>query len=247
MTLIPSETIYEFSDGDQGAGVFAIQKALNATTEKPANKVATDHYFERKTREAVERFQWKKNIGADGVFGARTSAAMVLALIPKVDVQTPNGLLRGLIEGESGNLIGAVNWSVAGGVDCSYTQRRVYEADYDDLAVVQRAWNPLYQMRLFSNRVVERFEVFRKGSAVNTDEYAWRLAVLNHNYPYAAQQYAAGKWPNTYANSPQQWVKNVGAKFPTGFPIETPHDWCRHYSLGAPEHDDPGTMTKYAW
>jgi hypothetical protein len=30
-----------------------------------------------------------------------------------------------------------------------------------------------------------------------------------------------------------------------GTPIQTPHGWCSHYSLGDRAYNDPGTMTKY--
>ena len=239
MTWVPSHTIFSSEEGDKGIVVYAIQQALNDT----GANLTTDSVFGGTTVEAVKRFQGKRRLVADGVFGPKSSKSMALALIPKVETSAPKGLIRGLVEGESGNHIGAVNWSVPGGVDCSYTQRRVYDAQLTDRTVVERAFDPLYQLGLFNHRLKDRFASFLP--RVENRERAWRLAVLTHNYPYAAEQYAEGTWPSVYALNPQPWVKNIGARFPDGVAVETPHDWCRHYSLSAPEHNDPGTMTKY--
>jgi hypothetical protein len=243
MSLIPPSTVYEVERDDTGIVVWAVQKALNATAAKPENKIPVDSDFGEATLEAVKRFQAKKGLVQDGVFGAASSKEMARVLAERATTPIPQGLLRGLIEGESGNLIGAVNHTVAGGVDCSYCQRRVYDEDYDDLAVVRRAFDPLYQINLFASRLKGRFDVYRgRGQVV---ERAWRLATLYHNYPYAADQYSLGRWPNSYALSPQQWVINIGAEMADGTPIQTPHGWCSHYSLGDRAYNDPGTMTKY--
>lgn len=247
MSLVPASSVYSVEEEDEGVVVFAVQKALNASALKPENRITVDSVFGAETTEAVLRFQTKKGLFEDGIFGPACSEAMALALFPKVKTVVPDGLLRGLVEGESGNLIGAVNWSVAGGVDCSYCQRRVLDADLGDPEVVRRAFDPLYQMQLFATRLRERFDAYLP--MVSNRERAWRIATLVHNYPYAAQQYALGRWPSAYALAPQSWVIDIGARFPDGAQVQTPDDWCRHYSLGAPAHDDPGTMTKYvtAW
>ena len=239
MTWVPSHTIFSSEEGDKGIVVYAIQTALNDT----GADLEPDSVFGEATVEAVKRFQGKRRLVADGVFGPKTSKSMALALAPKVESSAPKGLMRGVVEGESGNHIGAVNWSVPGGVDCSYTQRRVYDAQMTDRAAVERAFDPLYQLGLLSRHLEGRFASFL--SRVPDRERAWRLATLSHNYPYAAEQYAEQTWPSVYALNPQPWVQNIRAKFPDGVAVETPHDWCRHYSLGAPEHRDPGTMCKY--
>jgi hypothetical protein len=248
MSLIPSETVYSSENGDAGVVVYAIQKALNATALKPENKIVVDSAYGDSTEEAVRRFQVKKGIDDDGKFGPETSATMAAALEPKVRSSViPPGLLRGLIEGESGNLIGAVNWSVAGGVDCSYCQRRVYDEHYNDLEVVRRAFDPLYQMSLFANRLRDRHDAYYGWTHVKTHEWAWRLATLYHNWPYAASKIASVGYGglSSYWFTPAAWVVNIGASMDNGTPVQTPLGWAKFYSLGAPEYDHKGKMVKY--
>ncbi len=248
MSLIPSKTVYEVVRDDTGVVVWAMQKALNATVAKAENKIAVDSEFGLATEEAVVRFQEKKGLAPDGSFGPQTSEAMAITLAARATTPVPDGLIRGLIAGESGYLIGSVNHSVPGGVDCGYCQRRVFDEDADNLDVVRRAFDPMYQINLFAGRLRNRYEIFR-GRGFSAEK-AWRLATLNHNYPYAAEQLSLGRWPNAYSDSYQQWVVNIGGPngpltFPDGEPITTPMEWCQFYALGAPEHDWPGQMTKF--
>ncbi len=253
MSLVPPSTVWSVEFGDKGIVVWAVQKALNATALKPENKVQVDSVFGDSTNAAVWRFQEKKGLDPDGVFGIQSSTEMVKALVPKAadgagssttDRLIVQDLLRGLVEGESGNAIGAVNWSVAGGVDCSYTQRRVYDSALDDTPTVQRAFDAVYQLRLFASRLKEHHDIYLPRVS-GVQESAWRLATLYHNYPYAAEQLSLGKWPNTYSTNEQAWVVANNVYFPDHVQVKTPLQWCQHYSLGAPEHGDPGTMTKF--
>ncbi len=244
---VPDSTVYEVERGDSGVVVYAIQKSLNATSVT-ANKIVVDTAYGDQTVERVKAFQDKKGLFVDGKFGPKTSEAMAIALFPKIRSTTiPDGLLRGLVEGESGNLIGAVNTSVAGGIDCSYCQRRVYDEDYNNLDVCFRAFDPLYQMNLFANRLRSRKEVYDGRAAVKNDETAWRLSTLYHNYPYAAEKISqvGVNGLSAYWSSPQDWVENIGAKMDDGTPVRTPLGWCKYYSLGAPEYNHKGKMVKY--
>lgn len=239
---VPPSSGTSLVKGKQGIAVWALQRALNAQ----GYGLLEDGLFGDSTDWAVREFQRKNNLTVDGIFGRGSSAVLAVKLAAK-PTDVPKGLIRGAVEHESGNWIAAVNWTVAGGVDCGYLQRRVYDADLNNQAVIRRAFDGEYQVGLLANQLEDRHNAFFGRPGAQTHERAWRLAMLNHNYPFAATEYSFGRWPSSYALSPQDWVLAVGAKFPDGAPIKTPHEWCQHYSLGAPGHNDPGQTTKYAY
>lgn len=240
MTAIPASTIYSSERGDRGLVVWAIQRGLNST----GYLLAEDSDYGPVTEGVVRDFQEKHGLAADGVFGPASSAKLAWVLERAVRHTVPAGLLRGLVEGESGELIGAVSWSSPGGVDCSYVQRRVYESQFGTDAEY-RAFDALYQLNLLARRLRERKDAFYGRENVVSHERAWRLATLHHNYPYAADKLSHGEWKTSYSTSPQDWVIRIGARFDDGTPVETPLQWCKWYSLGAQRHDHPGTMVRY--
>ncbi len=243
--LIPAQTVSTVDRGDRGTVVWAVQRALNERGVPVP--LAEDGISGERTQEAVEAFQGRIGLTIDGRFGPRTSEALIVLLINKAGMAVPDGLIRGAVAGESGYLIGAVNHSVAGGVDCSYLQRRVYEADYGDLEVVHRAFDPVYQVKLLGRALIYRHGAFYGRPGAQTHQAAWRLAALNHNYPSAADKISrvgiGGL--SSYWRTPQSWVQGIGAKFPDGVPVETPLEWCQFYALGNPAHNAPGLVTRF--
>jgi hypothetical protein len=245
--LVPASSVYQLERSDHGVVVYAAQRALNATIARPENRIAADRVYGLETVAAVEAFQERKGLSVDGKFGPLTSRAMAVALEPKVKALVPAGLVRGLVEGESGGLIGAINASVPGGRDCSYCQRRVLENAYADDEVVRRAFDPRYQMNLFASRLRERKDAYLARPLVTSHEWAWRCSTLNHNYPALAEKITTVGVGglSSYYTSPQPWVQAIGARMADGTPVQTPLGWGKFYALGAPEHDHPGVMVKY--
>jgi hypothetical protein len=241
---IPQNTKYVFKKGDRGIGVWAIQRAIQETWTDPSGLVV-DGIFGRNTDTWVRYFQAEQKLTVDGVFGPASSAAMVPELEATVSVKVPDGLIRGLVEGESGNLIAAVNWSVPGGVDCGYVQRRVYTPADD--ATIQRAFNSGYQLNLLGRSLRDWHDRYLGKPGASTHEKAWRCATVRHNYPAGADKVADLGPENlsSYYTTAQAWVEDIGAHFPDGTPIRTPLGWMEHYALGNPAHSEPGTMTKY--
>lgn len=242
---LPTSTDYTIQYGDTGMKAWAVQKAL----EERGYNISLDGVYKVQTRDTVEAFQRANDLSpVDGKFGPATSAKMAARLEPMVPGSIPAGLIRGFSKGESGDLIAAVNWTVSGGVDCGYVQRRLYDADFDNLDAKKRAFDSLYQFKLLGQSLVSWHDKYwSDDNAVNTHEWAWRLAALRHNYPYGADKIAAVgiSGLSSYWTSYQQWVADIGAKFPDGTPITWPLSWCKHYALSAPEHNDPGLVTKY--
>lgn len=246
--MIPTSTVYTLERGDRGVVVWAVQRGLNdvgrASTSPP---ISEDGVFGDETFKAVGDFQSSTGLVRDGRFGPKTSAKMAIVLSQFVSVAVPRGLLRGILSAESGNLIGAVNASVAGGIDCGYAQRRVYESDYGNEAVVRRAFDGLYQMNLLASSLLGRHNAFFGRPGARTHERAWRLATLNHNYPYAADKISREGTGSlsSYWTSPQNWVISIGAKFPDSAPVRTPLEWCQYYALGSTAHNAPGVTTQF--
>ena len=247
MTIaIPKQTKYSFKKGNRGVVPWAIQRSLNHA----GHRLVEDGVYGPQTKRAVMNFQRRFGLYVDGVFGPASSSALAAHLGGLAEERlpvVPKGILKGMVEGESGNLIGAVNWSTAGGVDCGYLQRRVYESAYKQGAVIRRAFDGYYQMGLLVIQLNERHKTFLERPGAKIHERAWRLAILNHNYPYAADlisRVGIGGL-SSYWTSAQQWVINIGVKFPDGLPIYTPLEWCQKYSLGNREHNEPGFMARY--
>lgn len=253
---IPATTAYTFRQGDRGVGVWALQRALN--TMPNWADVPLDGDFGPMTKDSVTRFQkviWPKDAAQqDGIAGPGTQRALVTRHVVASDTDLPVGLLDGFAANEGGYLLAAVNRSVAGGVDCGVFQRRVYEGDYTDDAVVQRAFDVGYQADLLANRLVELRPVLQARAGTNDGyngmaprEKAWRLAALNHNYPVGADTLSrtpirslSSAW-----TSPASWVTGFGFKFPDGTAVRTPLDWCHLYAgvLGVGERSTGGLVT----
>lgn len=248
---IPKTTDPSLRVGDRGIVVWSLQKALNAQN----TDVALDGDFGPATENSVKVTQRALGLIADGIAGPRTQAGLVSLILHPLEGTVPPNLLRGFSEMEGGNLLGAVNWSVVGGVDSGVFQRRVYEADYGDDAVIQRAFDTAYQGRLLRDRLVELRSIFepRTGTrdgygGMSPREKAWRLACLNHNYPSAADRFSRTPIHQlaSYWTTPQTWVTGFDFRFPDGTAVRTPLEWCHLYSgVLAGKHGHKGNVTRY--
>jgi hypothetical protein len=158
------------------------------------------------------------------------------------DGSVPGGLIDAIVLGESGGYIAAVNWSVAGGVDCGFTQRRVTQPY--STAAVQRAFDSLYQFNLLQDNLLDRFRDFSNYAYVkgrgDRVEFAWRLAVLHHNWPYGASRLAQGF---QLSLTKATWVP-AGTKFEDGQPVVTFRDWAKFYAMGSKAHSHRGHMVR---
>lgn len=238
----PTATKYSFREGDTHQGVWAVQRGLNSL-DWLDSPLVEDGAFGPTTDEAVKLWQDAVGLMADGIFGPNSQARFLRSVVVRTDAgsKVPKGLVEGVCQGESGNYIAAVNTSVSGGTDCGYTQRRVYEP-YEE-AAVKRAFDSLYQVNLLVKSLVGRYDVYVTKPAVtkrsDKTEYAWRLATLYHNWPYAADRLANG-----YVLSQQTatWA-------PDGVPswAKTYSGWAKYYAMGSKANNWPGLMTQQAF
>jgi Putative peptidoglycan binding domain len=222
--------------GDTGWPVYALQRGL---------AIGADGIFGPATESAVETYQAHAGLTADGVAGAKTQAALVRALDTATHAAHPSlpaGLLRGFADTESGANLGAVNWSIAGGVDCGVVQIRVYGPPYD-VGAMKSAYAPAGALDKVAADFLTRTDTYRAMAyaARHPAEFAQRCAALAWNWPFAAEQYAKfGGLPDP--NKVASWVPD-GIKFPDGAFVVTWRDWAQFYAMGGPHGE--GRVTRY--
>jgi hypothetical protein len=200
----PTATKGSFRKGDVHLGVFSIQSALNVIHDTAA--LVEDGAFGTHTEAEVKHYQQAVGLTADGVVGQKTQEKLAHSCIIRTlyGAKLPKGLLEGLVALESGNWIAAVNAKVSGGIDYGFTQRRCYGPPFVE-AQVRTAARPVGQVNLAAEQLYDRHAAFLVGMATLCPFNAWELAVLAHNWPWAAQTYHdAGHLPNP--NETADWV-----------------------------------------
>lgn len=238
----PRTLIYSVEQGDNGWPVFAVQSALNSL----GASLTLDGDFGPATDQAVRSFQAKYSLYVDGKFGPASSKKAVTLLDAKTHTklpEVPQGLIKGFAEGEGGNVLAAVNWSIPGGVDCGIMQYRVYEPY--TFTALSDAFNPLASMVKAGNEFLYRANTFYYMAGVKNrndrEEFSKRLAILAHNWPAGASDIAQdGQLYNP--NGLASWVP-AGVKFPDGTAVTTRLQWCQFYALGGPHGE--AVMAKY--
>lgn len=206
-------------EGMRGHEVAALQLLLKQVRSE---KLSVDGAFGPRTLAAVRRFQSHALIAVDGIAGMGTQTALGRAGV-KVAEQgenLPAGLLRGLVENESGYAIGAVNWQVPPGVDCGLAQDRVH----DPQGATPDRWEVAFGMGSLRNAAEElrsRHDSFYGDPGAKSHQRAWELASLAHNWPAGAAKLATGQ---ALSESPAAWVQAIGVKG-----VTSPADWARHY------------------
>jgi peptidoglycan hydrolase-like protein with peptidoglycan-binding domain len=209
---------YTLREGIRGHDVAALQLNLNDA----GLRLAIDGDFGPLTFTAVKLYQDRRGtLHDDGIAGPVTQRHLALELMRPAqrDHRIPNGLLRGIVEGESGFFVGAVNWSVPGGVDCGWTQRRLAPDAPDE--ELRAAFSGRHSFGRVAAELRERKDTYYGRKAVQTHQRAWELAVLHHNWPAAAMSLAVG---GTLSNQPAGWVTAIGVPG-----VTTPAQWADYY------------------
>jgi hypothetical protein len=177
---VPRNIPYTLKRDDDGMAVWALQRCLNSFTDL-GFKTAEDGDFGPRTEANVKAYQGMVKLEADGVVGPQTQMRLAQSCVIRVDSTKalPKNLLLAVVRGESGGLIAAVNWSVPGGVDCGFTQRRI-PVPYTE-AQAKDAFDSRQQIERLRTELTDRFRAFSREDTVRSRsdaaEYAWRLAV----------------------------------------------------------------------
>jgi len=208
-------------EGLQGWDVWALQRAL---------AIPPDGVFGKITTAAVKHFQGEHGLAQDGIAGPVTQRDVAEDLIWPVQKQlaTPPGLLRGLMEGESGYILGNYTKPYADGTrDVGLMMfnlaptRHNLEFAFDGTLTVARAANTLANIHRDYLKLAKN------------DRDAWRYAIGHHNWQAAAARYAAGtidRWVYTSRgkqyrmSDPAPWVIEQGVAG-----VRTGYDWFEHY------------------
>lgn len=218
-------------EGLVGWDVWALQAALGG--------LVRDGDFGAKTTSAVLVFQRARFTDLDdhdGIAGVKTQIALAKQMIWPVqkDQATPSGLLRGLVEGESGFWLGNHTAPYPNGTRdlgvCMFNRNPTAENlawAFDGrkaIAETARRW------------VLRRDYYLPMAGANGSERLAGRYAVLHHNWPAAADRFAdktIGSWTYTSRgesyrmSDPAPWIRELGVSG-----VETGYAWCTHYVSG---------------
>ena len=208
--------------GDTHLGVWSLQVLLNDIYLNKLHPLDEDGVFGSGTEATVKKYQGDVGIKTDGVVGPHTQKRLVRSAIVRstFGAQLPKGLLEGQIALESGGILSAVNDSVPGGVDLGLVQQRVYGPPYSE-SRVKEAMDPIYAIGKSAEGLYRLATTTYSTPHANCPFNKWELAVLHHNWPYAASQYDKyGKLPSPNRNA--GWA-------PASLQPITWDEWARFY------------------
>jgi hypothetical protein len=225
---------YSFKKGMYGWDVQALQISLN-NNHYINPLLVEDGVFVTKTEVAVLELQQSLKITADGIAGPETQSALCSHQCHYAQhTYAPNGLLKGICLGESGGIIPATSALYANGSrDYGPFQNNMTNPTQSQL---HNAYNIAYESDRIAKSLYSNYKIYLGQPGALNDEQAWKLAVLNYNWPAAAAQIAAGNkntWVYTSAgiqyklSDPAPWVERIGIAG-----VKTGLDWCNFYVDG---------------
>lgn len=172
--------------------VYSLQNALRFLGHLEVGSADGD--FGDHTLAAVKAYQAQHSLAVDGIAGGRTQIRIITQIGTRAHAAfpaLPDGLFRGLVETEGGNVLAATNWSVPGGVDCGPVQRRLSGPPFA-FSELQAAFSVDRSFTWAANDpakgLLPRIARYRKISPKLSDENLLEYAVLAHNWPAAAEQ-----------------------------------------------------------
>lgn len=220
----------------RGWDVAALQIGLNSHR---STKLVVDGVYGKASEAAVRSEQEQHKLTVDGICGQATQTAICLFEANRAEAGhgLPGGMLRGLIEGESG-----FYFATTTGLYVRNNTR--------DLGVVQRN-TPMGDQALIHSAFAVRTQIDRtaKDLRLKHDEFfgrpgckthraAWENAVLFHNWQSAAYQIAAGTFDtwryiaadrngvkrSYHVDEPADWIIDIGVEG-----VETAREWVGFY------------------
>lgn len=227
MTLVPNEHFrYAFKKGMSGWDVEALQIAINGSGL--AQHLSADGSFGPLTEAAVKDLQGIFHITQDGIAGPETQGKICQRAASNAEAgKTPKGLLRGICEGESGNIIPCTTpLYTDGSRDYGPFQAHLHNPSQERLEV---AYNPNKEAVSVATETRGRFDKYVK--TVGTQS-AWECAVLYHNWPAAAEQLAKSNTNWVYESEGKSYTLNDRAPWieALGVPgVTTGMQWCKFY------------------
>lgn len=223
--------------GMEGWDVLALQLGLRSVVSKA---IKANGSFGGGTLNLVLAFQAAQKLDIDGVAGVDTQRELAKELIWPVQrrFETPPGLIRGLIEAESGYRFGNYTGSYRNGTrDVGLTQENIAISDVNLLSALNGAQAI---QRLGKSLRDRKNYAIGKSSYVDTNAEAWKYgAILYHNWQAASNRYidgtiatwvytafdsVAGKYKQYRMSDPAQWIIDIGVAG-----VSTGYQWVNHY------------------
>lgn len=221
---------YVTRKGDEGEAVAALQVNLHG--------VLVDGAFGTQTARAVREVQAKNKLAVDGIAGVVTQRAICISLSRGASRAhgVPRGLLKSLMANESGFILGAFSRHPSdSGFDLGAYQNSIqpggasnaeYEHSYSVAEMAEEVASRMdAQHDAFSHPVGSWYLTNIGGG--NPERFAWQLALLNHNWPVAAQGIA--ERGSIYQDAtrdtlPEDWIVQA-----SGGRLHTPREWVTEY------------------
>lgn len=220
-----------FKRGMSGTDVAALQLNLPVTV---------DGWFGEQTGKAIRELQRRLNLFEDGIAGPATQQALVRERSASAELtwKLPTGMLASLVANESAFMVAAYSPHPSDdGYDIGAFQTSITVArDQTTLASA-------YDVLAGANRYAEALAKARKAYASPVDSlyrgewpstlpeerkgYTWQLAVLAHNWPYAAQNIAKiGRIFTEEGRDDREeaWIVSASAGR-----LHTPREWVEAY------------------
>ncbi len=229
MTLELGAWHYELEKGMQGTEVAALQINLG---------LVEDGVFGKQTENKVKAWQTDHNLTSDGVVGAKTFQSIVVELSTPAarKYNLPVGLAKSISFAESNFIVGAsgphpsdAGWDIGAYMISSgesFPSQDFIRESFDVKKASEKACGWLREARDRVTDVVESQYVYDLANA-NIGMFKWQMAVLSHNWPYAAQNIPRrGHIFNDPAqdDKPAAWIEQV-----TNYRLHTPREWVVNY------------------
>lgn len=193
-------------------------------------QLEVDGAFGPVTEKAVKSLQAAKNLKVDGIAGLATQRAIALREFAAVagPYKLPVGLLESVASNESGFALAAYSPHPSdagfdiGVLQCSVTPGLIgnqahYKLGYSARQIAVRSAADLRKVK----------DGFYGKPGAKTHRRAWELAVINHNWPSAAANMAAGGGP--YKESARNSRAEPWIVAASGGRLSTPNQWVSAY------------------
>ncbi len=198
---------YVFKRGMQGTDVAALQLNLAGVLVE-GHTIPVDGDFGRDTYKAVYKFQGLKGLVQDGIAGGKTQETLIVDRSQSAADRwgLPPGLLKSIAAQESGGYVAAYSPHPSDqGFDIGAYQKSVPPAQIGNQQWYENGYNVKYMAAGMAAKFSELYTKFVAADYVlnhiskygldlapfgvyKPRVFAWQLAVLSHNWPYAADQ-----------------------------------------------------------